>query len=446
MKDTNAATAIQRDIAGTLGKPGGLWYLLFLTCLGMIAYGGYWWSKMLTEGFGHTGLMHPGMWGMMISSFVFWVGIAHSGTLISAILFLFRAKFRTAVYRSAEAMTVFAVLTAGLFPIIHLGRAWLGFWLFPYPNQRELWVNFRSPLVWDVFAISTYLTVSALFLYTGLVPDIAAIRDTLKGWKKKVYALLALGWRGTDSEWRRYVRGYLFFAALATPLVISVHSVVSWDFAMSITPGWHSTIFAPYFVAGAILSGVAMVITILVPLRKAYKLHSYVTGRHFDMLSRLLILTSLIVTYSYGVEFFMAAYGTNTVERDLFIFRATGDYKFHFWLMVFCNCVAPQLCFLKRVRENIAVLFVISLFVNVGMFLERFNIVATSLSHSHDPFAWGNYWPAQAEIALYIGSFGWFGMWFLLFLKVLPSVSLSEMKEQAAEEAHEAQGEIAHAA
>jgi Ni/Fe-hydrogenase subunit HybB-like protein len=434
----SAATTIQRDVTATLGWPGRWYTLLLLFCMALAAMGGVAWARVLKVGFVKTGLNQPVMWGVLIASFVFWVGIAHSGTLISAVLYLFRAQFRTSVYRIAEAMTVFAVMTAGLFPIIHLGRSWVSFWLFPYPNQRQLWVNFRSPLVWDVFAVSTYFTVSALFFYTGLIPDLASLRDSSKGFKRRLYSILALGWRGVDGEWRRYARGYLFFAALATPLVISVHSVVSWDFAMSINPGWHSTIFAPYFVAGAIYSGVAMVITIVVPLRKVFKIEQYITIDHFDKLAQLMMLTSMIVGYSYGVEFFMAFYGGNPAELDLFIYRATGAYAPFFWTMVLCNCVFPMLLFFKKVRTNIPALLTIAICANVGMFLERFVIVVTSLAHGHDPYTWSSYTPSRYEWAIFVGSFGWFGMLFLTFIKILPSVSLAEMKEHAA--AHEPGG------
>src|SRR5437762_7671443 len=294
---------IEERVHAAQGKGGRLYWVLLACAIGATGIGAYSWSRIIRFGMGETGLNRPVAWGVLITDFVFWVGIAHSGTLISAILFLFRARFRTAVYRVAAAMTVFAVATAGLFPIIHLGRPWFGYWILPYPNERSLWINFRSPLVWDAFAISTYLVVSSLFLLSGLVPDAAALRDATSGWRRRLYAMVSLGWRGTDEEWRHHSRAYLFFAAFATPLVISVRSVVSWDFAVSVVPGWHSTLFPPYFVAGAILSGVAMVLTLLVPLRRALGIEELVTRRHLDLLSRLVLLTSLIVTFSYGMEF-----------------------------------------------------------------------------------------------------------------------------------------------
>ena len=283
------------------------------------------------------------MWGAYITTFVFWVGIAHSGTLISAVLFLFRARWRTAISRAAEAMTVFAVMTAGLFPIIHLGRPWLFYWLLPYPNQRGLWVNFRSPLLWDVFAIGTYFTVSVLFFYLGLVPDLAILRDNSTGWKRRIFSIASLGWSGSTREWKHFNSSYLLMAALATPLVISVHSVVSWDFAVAIVPGWHSTLFAPYFVAGAIFSGLAMVLTLIIPARKILHLEEYVTPSHLENVAKLILFTSLIVSYSYVIEFFFAWYSQNSFEQTVFMSRLVGDYAPLFWLMVVCNCLTPML-------------------------------------------------------------------------------------------------------
>jgi Ni/Fe-hydrogenase subunit HybB-like protein len=427
-----------------LGK--GHLFLLALSA-SAAAVGGVAWATLLRKGFWLTGLMRPVSWGVFITNFVFWVGIAHSGTLISAILFLFRAKFRTAVYRVAEAMTVFGVMTAGLFPIIHLGRAWYAYWLFPYPNQRHLWVNFRSPLLWDVFAVSTYFIISVTFLWVGMVPDAAALRESSTGLRRRFYSIFAVGWRGAAEEWRHYSRAYMFFAALATPLVVSVHSVVSWDFAVSMLPGWHSTLFPPYFVAGAIFSGVAMVVTLLIPIRKALGIESVITARHLDMLSRIVLLTSLIVTYSYTTEFALALRGPPSSERATLLYRATGDYAPLFWLMITCNCVGPLLLFSRRIRNSPRALLPIMLGVNVGMWLERFIIVVSSLSHDRDPFSWRVYHPQPVEFAITIGSFGWFFFWFLLFLKFLPAISISELKEDVAHADHEAHlKEVAHAA
>ena len=427
---------IEDRVRATQTGPTPGWIALVALAATGVGIGAFSWSMVIRNGMQLTGLNRPVGWGVLITDFVFWVGIAHSGTLISAILYLFRARFRTAVYRAAEAMTVFAVMTAGLFPVVHLGRPWFAYWIFPYPNQRHLWVNFRSPLVWDAFAISTYFVVSSLFLLTGLQPDAASLRDATSGWRKRLYALAAMGWRGTAEEWRHYGRGYLFFAAFATPLVISVHSVVSWDFAVSLVPGWHSTLFPPYFVAGAILSGVAMVITLLIPLRKVLGLTELITPKHLDLLSRLVLLTSLIVSYSYGTEFFLALRGEPTDDRATLLYRATGDYWPLFALMVIGNCLLPLFLASKRLRNNSWALIGICLFVNVGMWLERFVIIVTSLSHNRIPFDWHTYTPQPAEIGITIGSFGWFFLWFLLFLKLMPAVSIAELKEDAAEHAH----------
>ena len=421
---------IEERVHAAQGKGGKLYWVLLACAVTATATGAYSWSRIIRFGMGETGLNRPVGWGVLITDFVFWVGIAHSGTLISAILFLFRARFRTAVYRVAEAMTVFAVATAGLFPIIHLGRPWFGYWILPYPNERSLWINFRSPLVWDAFAISTYLVVSSLFLVSGMIPDAAALRDATSGWRRRLYAIVALGWRGTDEEWRHHSRAYLFFAAFATPLVISVHSVVSWDFAVSVVPGWHSTLFPPYFVAGAILSGVAMVLTLLVPLRRALGIEELVTQKHLDLLSRLVLLTSLIVTFSYGMEFVLALWRGPRMELQTLLFRPFGSYAPFFWTMVLCNCLLPLLLFSARVRGSAVTLFFLGILVNVGMWLERFNIVVTSLSHNRVPFDWTTYRPSLVEIGITVGSFGWFFTFFLIFLKLLPAVSIAELKEE----------------
>ncbi len=426
---------IEDAVLAAHGRPGPGYLALLALAAAAAAFGGWCWSLLIRKGLWLTGLNRPVAWGVFIVDFVFWVGIAHSGTLLSAILFLFRARFRTAIYRVAEAMTVFAVMTAGLFPVVHLGRPWFFYWLFPYPNQRHLWVNFRSPLMWDVFAVSTYFIVSAVFLLVGIVPDAAALRDRARGWRRRLYAVFAFGWRGTDEQWRHYRRAYLFFAAFATPLVVSVHSVVSWDFAVSILPGWHSTLFPPYFVAGAILSGLAMVMTLLIPLRRAFHLEGLVTPRHLDMLSRLVLFTSLIVAYFYATEFALALVRGPEAERATLLYRATGHYAPLFWATIAANFVAPLFLFSARVRRSVPALLCISLTVNVGMWLERFIIVVTSLAHDRLPFLWRTYTPSWVEWGITAGSFGWFFFWFLLFLKLLPAVSIAEMKEEAAREA-----------
>jgi len=420
---------VTRDIVATLGRPGRTWYVVFGIVLVILAWGIGALLYQIRIGLGVAGYAPPVMWGVYIATFVFWVGIAHSGTLVSAILFLFRSAWRTAVYRTAEVMTVFAVLTAGLFPLIHVGRIWYAYWLIPYPNQRQLWVNFKSPLLWDVFAVTTYLTVSTMFLIVGLVPDVAAARDSVTGWRKKLYGITALGWRGTDQQWRHYTRAYLYLAALATPLVLSVHIVVSWDFAVSIVPGWHTTIFAPYFVAGAIYSGCALVVTLLVPIRRAFKLERYITPDHFENLAKLLLLTGMIVGYAYAMEYFMAWYSGNPYERAAFWNRAFGDYWWATWTMIICNGFLPLFLWFRNVRRSIPAMFVLSLFVNLGMWFERFVIIVVSLSYEYEPYAHGHYTPSWVDWSILAGSFGWFFMWFLLFAKNFPMVSIAEVKE-----------------
>lgn len=408
---------------------------MVLTLLGAILAGSvYAWSVQLAQGLGVAGYWGSVQWAVYITNFVFWIGIAHSGTLISAILYLFRARWRAAISRTSEAMTVFAVLTAGLFPIIHLGRPWYFYWLIPYPNPRGLWVNFRSPLIWDVFAVGTYLTVSVVFLYVGLIPDLAAVRERMTGWRRRVYRILSLGWRGTQEEWRHYRSAYLLLAALATPLVVSVHSVVSWDFAMALVPGWHSTIFAPYFVAGAIFSGLAMVLTLTIPLRRLLGLEAYITDRHLERVAQLLVVTSLVVTYAYACEFFMAWYSGNAFEQAVFRERAFGTYAPLFWPMVFCNSVLPLTLLVRRIRTDVRALWVVALLVNVGMWLERFVIVTGSLSFDYEPWYWADaiYRPRWVEYGITAGGFAWFLLWFFLFVKHFPVLPMAEMREALA--------------
>ncbi|RME60570.1 MAG: hydrogenase [Candidatus Dadabacteria bacterium] len=416
-------------VAATLEPPGVGWYILLFICVAAVGVGLYAWSRQMLYGMGQAGIDHPIMWGVYITNFVFWVGIAHSGTLISAVLYLFRARFRMAIYRVAEAMTVFAVMTAGLFPIIHVGRPWYAYWLLPYPTERTVWPNFRSPLLWDVFAVSTYFTVSAVFFFVGLIPDIASVRDRAKSlFRKLLYGITSLGWTGSHRQWRHYEPAYLIFAALATPLVVSVHSVVSWDFAMGNVPGWHATIFPPYFVAGAIFSGVAMVLTLIIPIRKVFKLEALITEEHFEAMSKLIMLTSGIVFYSYLTEFYTAWWSNNPFERYQFWFRPFGDFKIAFWGMVFCNCIAPLSLWYGPCRRNIPFLFVLSIIINIGMWLERFNIIFNSLAREFVPAAWGNYNFSWVEFSITVASFGWFGMWMTLFVKFFPSVAIAEMK------------------
>jgi molybdopterin-containing oxidoreductase family membrane subunit len=420
---------VDRSVQRTL-RPGSLKYWLWvLFCAGMTALGISFWTAQIYKGLGITGYGQPNDWAVYITNFVFWVGIAHSGTLISAVLYLFRVRWRTAIYRCAETMTVFAVATAGLFPLIHLGRVWFFYWIVPYPNERYLQPDFRSPLVWDLFAISTYGTVSVLFLFTGLIPDIANARDNATGWRRTFYSILSFGWQGTDRQWRNFGMVYLLLAGFATPLVLSVHSVVSWDFAVSQLPGWHSTIFAPYFVCGAIFSGCALVITLIVPMRRMLGLEDVVTIWHLDSLSKIVLFTSLVMSYSYATESFMVWYAHDPIELATFHERYYGSQGYLFWMMIACNCVVPLVLFSPRVRSNVGWLFIVSIFVNIGMWLERFVLIAGSLATNTDPSQWRFYAPKFTEVAITIGSFGWFLMNFSLFAKFMPIVSMTEMKE-----------------
>lgn len=386
---------------------------------------------VVTAGLGLLGVNHPNAWGTMIITFVFWIGIGHAGTLISAVLFLFRQKWRTSVARTAEAMTVFAVMTAGLFPLLHTGRPWLDFWLFPYPNQRgPLWVNFRSPLLWDVFAVSTYATVSMVFWYIGMVPDFATIRDRAKNKiRHMAYGALSLGWRGTAKNWSHYEMLYLLLAGLSTPLVLSVHTIVSFDFAVSNLPGWHTTIFPPYFVAGAIFSGFGMVVTLMTLVRIGFpEFKNYVTIDHMEVMNKIIMATGLLVGYAYASEFFVAWYSGNIYERAVFINRAFGDYGWSYWCMIACNTLIPQLFWSKKIRRSIPAMFIISIFVNIGMWFERFVITITSLHHDFLPANWGNYAWSTYDTMILVGSFGMFLTLFLLYLRLFPAISIAEVK------------------
>ena len=420
---------VNDGILVNLEKPHPTYWFALGLALAFVLLGAGCWAYQITVGMGVAGLNSPVYWGVYITDFVFWVGIGHAGTLISAILFLFRAKWRNTINRSAEAMTIFAVISAGLFPLIHVGRIWFApYWMAPLPNTNNLWVNFRSPLIWDIFAISTYLTVSLLFWYMGMVPDLATIRDRSKGIKRLIYGLLSFGWRGTAKQWSHYEAGYGFLAALATPLVLSVHSIVSWDFAMSIQPGWHTTIFPPYFVAGAILSGCAMVYTLLIPIRWMFKLEDFITEDHLEACIKLTLLTSTIVFYAYGIEFFVAWYSGNPHEWAIFEGRAVGPYSFYFWTMTFCNCIFPLLFWSRKVRRHVPTAMVICILINVGMWFERYNIIVTTLVEDFIPGSHGHYEPSWVEMAMTVGSFGWFFFWFLIFCRFFPLVSLSELK------------------
>ena len=420
---------VDREIMATL-RPTKAWFTLLMVAITCLGIGASAWIYQIYAGLGVAGYSPPVMWGVYIITFVFWIGIGHAGTLISAILYLFRAGFRTTIYRCAEAMTVFAVMTAGLFPIIHIGRPWKFFWLIPYPNWRLLWPNFKSPLVWDVFAISTYLTISVTFLFIGLLPDIATLRDAEKNpIKKQLLSVLSFGWRNSENEWRHFARAYLFLAAFSTPLVLSVHSVVSFDFSMALVPGWHTTIFAPYFVAGAIFSGMGMVFTIIIPIRKWFKLQHYVTLNVMDAGAKLTLFTSMVVGCAYLVEFFIAWYGGVKVEQEYFYNRVFGQWWYAAWIMLTCNMILPLSLFSQKLRRNPAWLFVLSLFINLGMWYERFVIIVPGLSHEFEPWQWSGYRPTFVDAAILLGSFGWFFMWFLLFVKQLPVIAIAEVKE-----------------
>jgi len=381
------------------------------------------------RGIGTWGNNNPVGWGWAITDFVFWIGIGHAGTLISAILFLLRQRWRTAIARFAEAMTVFAVICALQFPLLHTGRPWLAMWMIPVPNHNGIWVNFRSPLLWDVFAVSTYGLVSFLFWYTGMIPDLATVRDRAKNKVRKfVYGVLSLGWKGSNRSWSHYEKAYLLFAGLSTPLVLSVHSVVSFDFATSVIPGWHTTVFPPYFVAGAIFSGFAMVATLIILLRKFFHLEHIVTTNHIDAMNRIIIATSLMVGYAYLIEFFIAWYSGVAYERYVFLNRAFGPYAWAYWTMVIGNVVVPQLLWFKKIRRSMLLLYPVVLLVNVGMWFERFVIIVTSLHRDFLPSSWDNFYPTWVDAGLFFGSIGLFLTLVLLFCRFLPTVSVAETK------------------
>jgi Ni/Fe-hydrogenase subunit HybB-like protein len=386
-------------------------------------------TKLVFTGVGIFGTNQPVGWAMPIINFVWWIGIGHAGTLISAILLLLRQEWRTSINRFAEAMTLFAVACAGMYPVFHLGRPWLAYWLFPYPNTMGVWPQFRSPLMWDVFAVSTYAIVSALFWFIGLIPDFATLRDRAKSraWQV-VYGLLAMGWRGSARHWARYETAYLLLAGLATPLVLSVHTIVSFDFAVAQVPGWHATIFPPYFVAGAIYAGFAMVLTLTIPLRKFYGLEDFITDRHLRNMAKVMLATGLIVAYGYMMEAFFGWYSANQYERFMIWNRMTGPYWPYYWVLILCNIITPQFIWIKKVRHSTIALFIISLVVGVGMWLERFVIVVTSLHRDFLPSSWGMYTPSVWDWSMFIGTIGLFLTLLFLFIRFLPVISIFEMR------------------
>jgi molybdopterin-containing oxidoreductase family membrane subunit len=408
------------------------WYILFgisaALLLNMVAMLGY----LVFVGIGVWGNNVPVGWAWDITNFVWWIGIGHAGTLISAILFLFRQKWRTSINRSAEAMTIFAVMCAGIYPAIHVGRPWLDYWMFPLPNQMSIWPQFKSPLMWDVFAVSTYFTVSVLFWYMGLIPDVATFRDRCyqrgRTTAARIYGVLAVGWHGSNRHWINYEKAYLILAGLSTPLVLSVHSIVSFDFAVSILPGWHTTIFPPYFVAGAIFSGFGMVLTLLIPARKWLGLHDVINLNVLDNMAKITLVTGTMVGYAYGMEFFIAWYSGSEFEQYAFINRATGPYWWAYWTMITCNVISPQLFWFRRLRRNPAALFVISIFVNIGMWFERFVIIVTSLHRDFLPSSWGMFHPTWVDVMTFVGTIGFFLFNFLLFVRFLPMIAIAEVK------------------
>jgi Ni/Fe-hydrogenase subunit HybB-like protein len=408
------------------------WFLLMGIALMLLANLGASIGYLIWTGVGVWGNNNPVGWGWPIVNFVFWIGIGHAGTLISAILFLFRQKWRTSINRASEAMTIFAVMAAGIFPAIHVGRIWAIYWVFPVPNQMLMWPNFKSPLLWDVFAVSTYFTVSALFWFVGLVPDLATFRD--RAWRAgrktaaHIYGVFSLGWNGSNRHWINYEKAYLILAGLSTPLVLSVHSIVSFDFAVSLLPGWHTTIFPPYFVAGAIFSGFGMVLTLMVPARQWLGLHDLITLNHLDNIAKVLLLTGTLVGYAYGMEFFIAWYSGSDYEQYAFINRAFGPYWWAYWTMISCNVISPQLFWFRSLRRNPTVLFIVSIFVNIGMWFERFVITVTSLHRDFLPSSWAYFSPTLIDVLTYLGSFGLFFVMFLLFVKFLPIIAISEVK------------------
>jgi molybdopterin-containing oxidoreductase family membrane subunit len=422
---------ISEDILDTLEeKPSKAWLICFSVSALLLTIGFFTVSYQVGTGIGTWGLNKTVGWSWDITNFVFWVGIGHAGTLISAVLLIFRQRWRTGINRAAEAMTIFAVACAGVFPLIHAGRPWLLYWMFPYPNTRgDLWLNFRSPLLWDVFAISTYLTVSVAFWYMGLLPDLATVRDRTKSKMRKfAYGVFALGWDGSNRTWHHWEVMSLVLAGLATPLVLSVHTIVSMDFATSVIPGWHTTIFPPYFVAGAVFSGFAMVLTLLIITRKVLNWENYITIDHIEKMTKVIVVTGMIVGLAYGTEFFMAWYSGNEYERYCFVNRATGPYWWAYWTMISCNVLSPQFFWSKRLRTNVVFVFFLSIVVNIGMWFERFVIITTSLHRDFLPSSWVMYSPTWVEIWTFIGTFGLFFTLFFIFIRILPGIAVAEVK------------------
>ena len=424
---------ITDKICGLVEGPTPLWWwYCFAVAIFVASFTVAGLTYLVGTGVGVWGHANPVNWAWDIVNFVFWIGIGHAGTLISAILCLLRQKWRTSINRAAEAMTIFAVVCAGIFPVFHVGRIWFAWYLFPIPNSNYIWQNFRSPLEWDVFAVSTYGTVSVLFWYVGLIPDLGTLRDrfTAAGnlLKARIYGFFAMGWRGSNRHWSNYEMAYLILAGISTPLVLSVHTIVSFDFAVSLLPGWHTTIFPPYFVAGAIFSGFGMVMTLMLPLRSIFRLEDLITQYHIDNMCKITLATGTMVGYAYGMEFFIAWYGANPYEGFAFINRAFGHYAWAYWIMISCNVITPQFFWFKAVRHNTTLVWILSIFVNVGMWFERFVIIVTSLARDFLPSSWGYYSPSIVEIFTFFGTFGVFSTLFLLFIRFVPIMPMSEVK------------------
>jgi molybdopterin-containing oxidoreductase family membrane subunit len=443
---------ITQKVCGIVeGRTPTWWWVAFIMCALIASFTLMGLIYLVSTGTGVWGLRNPTFWGWAIVNFVFWIGIGHAGTLISAILCLLKQKWRTSINRAAEAMTIFAVICAGIFPLFHVGRVWFGWWLFPLPNSNAIWPNFRSPLEWDVFAVSTYRTVSVLFWYMGMIPDLATIRDRVPmifeqrlatatsalqktfekfyfGFRKYFYGILAMGWRGSNRHWSNYEMAYLLLAGLSTPLVLSVHTVVSFDFAVANLPGWHTTIFPPYFVAGAIFSGFGMVLTLMLPLRAIFGLQDLITQYHIDCMCKICLATGSMVGYAYGMEFFIAWYGSNPYEGFAFINRAFGPYAWAYWIMISCNVITPQFFWFRWARENLWLVWILSCFINVGMWFERFVITVTSLANDFLPSSWDYFSPTIVDVFTFFGTFGLFGVLFLLFIRFLPLLAFAEIK------------------
>jgi len=434
---------INEDVLRSLENPRKGYWAAVLGCLVLLSFAIFGEVYQYNIGMGPANLNWPHMWDLYIATFIFWIGMSHSGTLLSAILHIIHADWRKPIYRFAEAMTTFTLMTAGLFPIIHIGRLWNMYWVLPYFSDRGIWPNFRSPLVWDAFAIGTYLTSSALFLFVGSVPYLAICRDSAVGWRKKLYTVLSLGWRGDDRQWRNFRKAYLLFACFLIPLAVSVHSIVSADFAVSIMPGWHVTTFPPYFVAGALYSGCAAIITLFIMLRYFFRFEAYMTLPILEKVAKLTFAIAMVWTYLVIIECLSIWYGHNEVDKELLVAKFTGPYSPFFWLMLFCGSVAPFGLAFQKIRRNIPAMFVLSLVLNLGMWLERWMIVTPTLSLAYEPFAWDVMWPSWVQWFIVGGSFGWFGLLFLIFVKVIPSVSMYEVKEMIFHRRHIARKGIA---